>query len=246
VGPGTDIYSLGVVLWEMVMGRKPYDVGTFSSFDIQTKIVQEPLQGTGGVWDEVIAQATAKEPGRRFTECAAFHGAIQLVRQGNTYHHAQTANEGASSDKTVIAERKTRNVDGQTIAGGKNPRSLSPIPSYRPATGWVFAIYSCLMLIGIGMCVYGATNYDENVDTTENYDENVDTTDFQVICSPIKRVPVSWIDDGQCDCDNCVDENTTYFICYDGNMIPEDWVNDDYCDCDDCSDEEISPDNPDG
>ncbi len=62
----SDQYSLGVVLWEMVSGRKPYDADTLSGFQIQTKIVNEPLPLTGTHWDEVIQKATSKDPEKRF------------------------------------------------------------------------------------------------------------------------------------------------------------------------------------
>jgi TPR repeat protein/serine/threonine protein kinase len=62
----SDQYSLGVVLWEMVTGRKPYDADTISGFQIQSKIVNETLPLTGTHWDEVIQKATSKDPEKRF------------------------------------------------------------------------------------------------------------------------------------------------------------------------------------
>ncbi|MCB5233801.1 MAG: serine/threonine protein kinase [Candidatus Cloacimonetes bacterium] len=39
----SDIYSLGVSFFEMLSGRRPYDLNTDSDFEIMTKIVQNPL-----------------------------------------------------------------------------------------------------------------------------------------------------------------------------------------------------------
>jgi serine/threonine-protein kinase len=61
VNAQSDIYSLGVVLWEMVTGRVPYDVNTESTFDVFTKIVNEPLSKTGTRWDGTIEWATRKK-----------------------------------------------------------------------------------------------------------------------------------------------------------------------------------------
>ena len=57
----SDIYSLGVVLWQMVTGKKPYDMKTLSNFQLQLKIVQEPLEVTHTDWDRLIQKATAKD-----------------------------------------------------------------------------------------------------------------------------------------------------------------------------------------
>ena len=56
----TDIYSLGVVLWQMVMGKKPYDTDVLSLPEIQVAILKEPLPLTNTIWDEVIQQHTSK------------------------------------------------------------------------------------------------------------------------------------------------------------------------------------------
>jgi serine/threonine protein kinase len=61
----SDIYSLGVVLWEMVMGKVPYNSNELSAFEIQVKIVQERLPKTNTKWDEYIQIATNKEENQR-------------------------------------------------------------------------------------------------------------------------------------------------------------------------------------
>ena len=60
VTPQSDIYSLGVVLWQMVTGKKPYDTNTLSIFELQSKIVHEELPNSNTKWDVIIKQATSK------------------------------------------------------------------------------------------------------------------------------------------------------------------------------------------
>ena len=68
----TDIYSLGVVLWQMVNGQKPYSSESLSAFDLQLMIVQEVLTPTNTHWDLIIQKATAKKESERFETCEDF------------------------------------------------------------------------------------------------------------------------------------------------------------------------------
>jgi serine/threonine protein kinase len=61
----TDIYSFGVVLWQMVMGKKPYDTEVLTLPEIQVAILKEPLPLTNTDWDEVIQTATKKQIEKR-------------------------------------------------------------------------------------------------------------------------------------------------------------------------------------
>ena len=54
-------------------------------------------------------------------------------------------------------------------------------------------------------------------------------------CNDGREIPYSYLNDGDCDCNDCEDENV--FFCDDGKAIRRAWVHDDECDCDDCSDE---------
>ena len=66
----TDIYSLGVVLWQMVTGRKPYDSNELSVPEIQVSILKEELPLTSTMWDGIIKAAMQKSVELRFQQCS--------------------------------------------------------------------------------------------------------------------------------------------------------------------------------
>jgi serine/threonine protein kinase len=68
----SDIYSLGVVLWQMVTGQKPYDTKTLSSFQLQMSIVNTDLNETNSIWETAIKKSTNKIPEARFHSCRIF------------------------------------------------------------------------------------------------------------------------------------------------------------------------------
>lgn len=45
----TDIYSLGVVLWQMIMNKKPYDASKLTLPEIQVLIMKDSLHLTDSI-----------------------------------------------------------------------------------------------------------------------------------------------------------------------------------------------------
>ena len=78
ITPGTDIYAIGVTLFQMVTGSKPYE-GLTTEYQIYDKIVKEPLPDARSINSEltefiqkVIVKSTRKEAENRFRDCAQF------------------------------------------------------------------------------------------------------------------------------------------------------------------------------
>ncbi|MFN5415878.1 MAG: serine/threonine-protein kinase, partial [Flavobacteriia bacterium] len=96
----TDIYSLGVVLWYLVMGKSVYATSEISFFDLQLKIVQEPLPPTNTKWDKIIEKATQKEESKRFKNVEEF---IKEIDNVNIVEY--------DSEKTIIFENKDSKIE---------------------------------------------------------------------------------------------------------------------------------------
>lgn len=78
----TDIYALGLILYEMMAGKPVYDAKTENSLLLPSKIVKEPVPvidlmevEKAGI-NAVISKATAKEPQDRFQSCEDFKQAL--------------------------------------------------------------------------------------------------------------------------------------------------------------------------
>ncbi len=88
VDDSTDIYSLGVLLYQMLTGKAPYDMDTESEFEVQVKIVKEPLPRMKSTYEyvsenmqRIVDKATAKETGDRYRNCNDFMQAIKVPTQ---------------------------------------------------------------------------------------------------------------------------------------------------------------------
>jgi serine/threonine protein kinase len=107
VGPASDIYSLGVVLWQMITGEKPYDIKTLSIFQIQIKIVQESLRKTNTLWDTIIQKATEKEIGKRYSNFLDFKFELNKPRKNGIWDDGTTVFD--QNDDQTILEKKESN-----------------------------------------------------------------------------------------------------------------------------------------
>jgi len=80
----SDIYSAGVLFHHMLTGRAPYDMGTDSEFEVQMKIVKEPLPrmrevnpGVSEKMQRIVDKATAKNRDVRYQSCGEFLQALK-------------------------------------------------------------------------------------------------------------------------------------------------------------------------
>jgi serine/threonine protein kinase len=83
VDPRTDIYSLGVTLFQMATGQCPYHTEQ-TEFWVYNQIVNAPLPNVRAIYpgvspqvEALIAAATAKSPAQRFQTCADFLKAVE-------------------------------------------------------------------------------------------------------------------------------------------------------------------------
>ena len=154
----SDIYSMGVVLWQMVTGLKPYDMGTLSTFQLQTKIVTEPLPLTNTVWDAVIRRATEKEVSNRFGSAKEFKEALKGTEKGNTQESIRI------EDKTVFEPKGISPITNS----GPQGSAITPKKKSNP----IGIIIGLALILGIGYLILngnaGTKNEEAQTITTKN------------------------------------------------------------------------------
>ena len=123
--PRTDLYALGVVLFEMLAGVRPFDASSFS--ELARKVQNDPPpalrlyrpDAPEGL-ERVIAKALAKKPEERFRDAEQFASAL-VPFGGRVVESDDSASDSLSMDLLKIRARERRKVPtGKT--------SLPPLP----------------------------------------------------------------------------------------------------------------------
>ncbi len=159
----TDIYSLGVTLYVLLTGQKPYDDTTDSEFGIQTKIVNQPLPEIPNLSpkaNHVIAKATAKDPKNRYANCEQFLKALLAV-----------------DSQPVIEEKKAENVIAEKpkVEPKPVPKYIAkqaidaPIPTKKSSTPWLkyIGIVFGTLVVVLGGLIWVGKNAQKEAAQTE-------------------------------------------------------------------------------
>jgi uncharacterized protein (TIGR02145 family) len=152
----SDVYSLGVVLWQLVTGKKPYDTQTLKRFQMETKIVNEPLEATGTTWDSTIAKATAKDPAQRYASMGEWWREVEGSSPASDSERKTSENATKAGENTVVQQGKATN--GRQAQGKKH------------AWGWYAGIGVALVLaVGLlwGFLTQSSVKKNSSVPTTK-------------------------------------------------------------------------------
>jgi serine/threonine-protein kinase len=155
VGPQSDVYSMGIMLFEMLTGRRPFVGG--SPVAVAMRHIQEDVPAPSTVdravpadLDAVVVRATAKDPARRFSDGNAMARALTKGAVG------ATAVMPAGEPTEVIAAGPPR-TDEMQAAEWPPPRE----PRRGGRAGAVIALIAlAVALAGIGFAVYALTQED--------------------------------------------------------------------------------------
>ena len=88
VDPRADLYSLGVVFYELLAGRKPFDGTTANALIYQhnyqePKLLSELVPGLPDAYQAVCLKCLMKDPSGRYADAAELVADLERVRDGN-------------------------------------------------------------------------------------------------------------------------------------------------------------------
>ncbi|MGH8937655.1 MAG: protein kinase domain-containing protein [Acidimicrobiia bacterium] len=142
----SDIYGLGVVLYELLTGRVPFEAETPVAVALahQTQAPARPgrFAPVPSTLEEIIMRALAKDPGRRFGTAEEMAGALRGWQAGRAPAPVPPAT-GAEAARTAPMEAAPSRTRRQTAVVAAPPSRAAPLP-------WgVLALLGALLLVGL-------------------------------------------------------------------------------------------------
>ncbi|MFD4655320.1 protein kinase [Kitasatospora sp. NPDC058444] len=151
LGPATDLYSIGVVCYELLVGKPPYSGD--GPLQIALKHVNQPVPELPDTFPApvrvLVARALAKKPEERYADAAAMAAAARAARaalageggpgegaarEGSAVESAAGAGAGAGESEGERGEGGTRGAGGAQASGKAGAADSRTVP-LRPGAG---------------------------------------------------------------------------------------------------------------
>ena len=146
----SDIYSLGVTLFQMLSGREPYDK-TLPEYEVYNNIVHNPLPRVKEFYpmvsshvQDIIDKATRKEPADRFDSCDQFLSALHPTKI--TRNEAEIIPQADPIPPSVV-----------------EPESKPRKKNARPLYVRIISLLLLVFVVGVGIWLYNWYTTSVNV-----------------------------------------------------------------------------------
>ncbi|MFH0900387.1 MAG: protein kinase [Pseudomonadota bacterium] len=164
VGPQSDLYSLGVAMFEAVSGKTPFDGATQYEILSQHLTAAPPALRSRGIdipeaLEAVIMRALRKRPHERFGDAAEFRSALEALLEIGSGELKSVENRGDGLTEELPQGQPPIAVSG--IASALEPVVEPPKPASAPSRskGLVLGISSAVLAAALGIAGFAWWRY---------------------------------------------------------------------------------------
>lgn len=184
IGPSTDVYSLGVVGYEVLVGERPFSGD--STVSVALKHINEEApdlpETVSAPMRRLIGICLRKDPSARYPDGAALAAATVPVRDGT-----MPPDPAAGQAPAVVpAASPTQAATGQGHLGDVTDQAnMGPAPRQRSSKGWIWAL-AIGLLAALGVLVWFVTQGENDAPTapTETTTVTSEVTEEETIVPP--------------------------------------------------------------